>query len=295
MNHRYRAWLDTLRDVAALEKLFIVGCARSGTTWLATLLDAHPSMVVKGEGALAWQLFPRLQRAIGEFNAVQQRNGKLELNRLGAAEVEPLLRSVIDGQFGRYLRSEGRSAGEVQVVGDKTPQHSIRMDLLAHLTPEARFLHVIRDPRDAATSAWFRFGRPQGKRLDDYVSHFLREVWPLNVGSARKSGAALGPRYSEVRYEDLLVDPAQALTGALEFLGVDSSDGVVSSCLEAGSFRKKAGREAGAPGGEGAFYRKGVAGDWRNHLPEDLVRRCCGQIEELMRSCGYDPAVNAAR
>ena len=54
--------------VARLRKLFVVGCAKSGTTWLMKLLHAHPQIVCRGEGSFFWQFAPRLLDAFRRFN-----------------------------------------------------------------------------------------------------------------------------------------------------------------------------------------------------------------------------------
>ena len=148
---RYQQWRRGHDLAAKLDKLFIVGCAKSGTTWLMKLLNGHPGIVICGEGAFTYQLVPLLSQAFRVFNEHQRQQDPITHLR----DVDLLLtaRTVIDGQLARYVVQSGRDAGSVRVVGDKTPQHTISLPMLAQLYPEAKFIQVIRDPRDVATSA----------------------------------------------------------------------------------------------------------------------------------------------
>jgi hypothetical protein len=88
------------------------------------------------------------------------------------------------------------------------------------------------------------------------------------VGGTVKDGPALlGPRYAEVRYEDLLVQPEREMERLFGFLGADASEGVVRRCVEAASFgRLSQGRKRGEEAA--SFFRKGIAGDWKNVFTE---------------------------
>ena len=175
-------------------------------------------------------------------------------------------------------------------MGDKTPQHSVGMDTLNTLYPQAKFIHIMRDPRDTATSAWFHFGKSDPRPFEQYIEYYITTVWPTNVVTARASGEKLGTRYAEVRYEDLLADPAGELRRLLEFLGVDAGAAVVAGCVEAASFKKKSGGRTPGQKDNQNFYRCGVSGDWVNLIPVELAARCCAKIAPLMKQCGYDAA-----
>jgi hypothetical protein len=97
--------------------------------------------------------------------------------------------------------------------GDKTPMYMQNLRLLERLFPDALFVHLIRDGRDAALS--FR-SMPEGLMTETWMQP--RDVagfacqWRTEVKAARRLGRRVGPdRYLEVRYEDLVADVEPAL------------------------------------------------------------------------------------
>lgn len=113
-----------------------------------------------------------------------------------------------------------------ELVGDFLAQHAAkttksilgaavhsRFDLLPRLWPNARFIHMLRDPRDVARSAIF-----QG-----WVGHvyFGARYW-LEAEQRWSSlvTALLEHQRTEVRYEELVYRPEAELSKLCEFLGV---------------------------------------------------------------------------
>jgi hypothetical protein len=112
----------------------------------------------------------------------------------------------------------------------KSPPHSCRIKVLLELFPEARFIHIVRDPYVVFPSTvhlwkslYQKHGlqRPTFAGLDEYVlTTFLRLYDKLEEG--RK---LLPPsRYYELRYEALVRDPVgqmRALYAHLDLGGFD--------------------------------------------------------------------------
>jgi hypothetical protein len=203
--------------------LFIVGCGRSGTTVLRTVLDAHPELAVAHEGRFVVPLglrratyerprgfdVDRFVADLGRDRAVRT-NLDLEEDALRRAIGE---RPVVDlpdavrRVFAWYAAQRGKSR-----YGDKMPAYVLRIPLLAGLFPESRFVHIIRDGRDVALSSMAIDGNSQG-------AVELAINWDTRVTAGRTAGRALGPgRYHEVRYEALVSDPAPVVAGLCAFL-----------------------------------------------------------------------------
>jgi len=97
--------------------------------------------------------------------------------------------------------------------GDKSPYYLLGMTEIQRILPEARFVHLIRDGRDVALSvleAWFG--------ANDVAA--AAAEWSHLLSRAREQAPALR-FYSEVRYEDLVHEPAATLRRLCEYLELE--------------------------------------------------------------------------
>src|SRR5438445_6548398 len=118
------------------------------------LLYGHPQMVVMGEGRFTWRMVPYLQQAFKAFNDDQGKHVGKDVTMLRDVDLLMCARFLIDIQLCRYIETSGKAPPSVAVVGDKTPQHALSITLLNQIYPTAKFIHIVRDPRDAASSGW---------------------------------------------------------------------------------------------------------------------------------------------
>lgn len=282
-------WLGIIQTAARFQKLFITGCPKSGTTWLSTTLNGHPQVVAAGEGRFAWRLFPLLQQAGGIFNTDQKNNGASEQAYIFDAELQLVMRSLSEAVFLRYLVASGKPPNIVRVLADKTPQHILSVPLLRTLYPSCKFINIVRDPRDAATSALFHLATNDPRPKDKYIESFINESWRLHVEAAVAAEKQLGPSVIlNVRYEDMHRDDRNIIRRCLAHIGVDASESSIESCRQSGSFEKLSGGRKRGETDSKSFYRSGTVGDWQNHLDPNLARRCCHAVKNLMDHFGYE-------
>jgi hypothetical protein len=203
---------------------FFVGCGRSGTTLMRAMFDAHPDVAVPDEVAFIIRYarphyavqygWPRrfdasrctdLIVADSSFRrwpitADDARDGLGEPQPASYADTIRLLYSLMAARQGKPR------------YADKTPMHVLHLHRLGRLFPEARFVHVIRDGRDVASSYQRVEWGP-----DTIEAAALR--WRRSVGRGRRAGLRLGPgRYQEVRYERLVAAPEVVLRELCAFL-----------------------------------------------------------------------------
>jgi hypothetical protein len=95
--------------------------------------------------------------------------------------------------------------------GDKRPTYCFRMDIIRKILPEARFIHIIRDGRDAALSLRKMPFSP-GWEIETQANY-----WRDCVLAARRAGTGC-PDYLEVRYEDLILNTAEILNRICPFI-----------------------------------------------------------------------------
>jgi hypothetical protein len=297
---------------AGVPVFFVVGNQKSGTTWLMRMLDAHPEILCKGEGRFfggSWRQKSLKQRdtmrpASSLYNAILDAEylrlwvERSVWSRNDAADehLDNLTRMAIDYFLGGALLKSGK-----RVVGDKSPLLSpdtIRE--ISAIYPEAKVIHIIRDGRDVAVSAAYHarnFGRARkqdessGAENGIFPDSQLEKVaaeWASRVGKTVEDGPRLlGGNYTEVRYEALLREPKAEVRRILTFLAVDSGEKSVMRCIEAASFeRLSKGRQRGEEDSS-SFFRKGVAGDWKNTFTKrerEVFDREAGQ---LLSRLGY--------
>jgi len=105
----------------------------------------------------------------------------------------------------------------------------------AGLPPEARLVHMVRDPRDVAASTMtMRWGPSDPKEAAWFVGGVL-DQW------AEVQARVPAERILEVRLEDLGADPAAVLRQITDFLGLDWHDALLDADLSktgAGRWRR---------------------------------------------------------
>lgn len=176
-------------------EVFIVGLPRSGTTLLASLLGAHPSIANVGEQGL----LPAL--AAGALAALPE-------TRLQAAAARDWYRAAV-----------ADLADGAPVVVDKLPANAEHAGFaLAHF-PDALLVHLERGLEDCATSIHMHdFESGHG-----YASHGAdigRYARAIGMHLARLRQLA-GGRVLHLRFEDLVRSPEACLVPLLHRLGLD--------------------------------------------------------------------------
>lgn len=305
-----RKFFGSRKDVGGeFPMFFLLGFAKSGTSWLTRTLNSHPEILCRGEGIF-----------FGRGSELGLQRGLITPTSLyGALADSENLRGWLEGSIWtrnddvdqhlnnltrmalKYVLGEKLAASGKRIVGDKTP--FVSTDDMAHislLVPEAKVIHIIRDGRDITVSAmhhlWNNATDAGGHlnikpeeiaKRDAYredPAAFLStgqsifdetrlrmgfaKSWRNLTASAIKQGPGLlGENYTEVRYEDLLEHPFEETRRLLKFLDARSDDETVERCVQMTSFEQVSQRKRGEED-SASFFRKGVAGDWKNVFNE---------------------------
>ncbi len=274
--------------------LFACGAPKSGTTWLQRVLDAHPQVQCSGEGHFIDKFSAPLAKLMNEYG------GQMNLVREQVYEGRDYYPQVTQDDLDRIVRGfildrlmTRKPGPEIRWIGDKTPRYALCLRSLLRLFPNARFISIMRDPRDVTMSRMHHARR--AGREDRIVQGSQERIeFVRDSGTAwlecMKHIAGFMAEYPGllhlVRYEDMVADPEDEARKIFRFLGVRHDDGVVERVSQTTSFETMSGRK---PGEEHptAFLRKGVAGDWVGRLePEALamLHETCG---DAMRAHGY--------
>lgn len=221
----------------------VVGAPRSGTTWLQRLLATSPQVVSPQESNL-FQLYlgPPQQAWQVEADKIEQTlvavaAGDVARRRVVGLPTLLTEDDLLDAQrllLDRFLARAAATKTTAELVVEKTPAHSWCVDVVDRVSPSARFVHIVRDPRDVMASlrdAAAGWGRSWGP--SDPVAR--ARTWLRAVDGARRAEAFGPDRYHELRYEDLRADPRGTLGRVLAFLGLPDDPGtLVDAEREAG-------------------------------------------------------------
>jgi tetratricopeptide (TPR) repeat protein len=219
--------------------IFVLGMPRSGTTLVEQILASHPQVFGAGE----LELLPRLVARRGERSGVEVDTGDLSLARVRRLGTE-------------YLAGLASLAPRAKRITDKMPANFALVGFIHLALPDARIIHVRRNPIDTCLSCFsslFTAGHPYTYDLAELGRYY--HAYQEMMGHWQKSlpaGAIL-----DVRYEDVVADLDAQARRMLEHCGLPWDD----ACL-AFYETKRAVSTASAAQVRRPVYRTSV-GRWR--------------------------------
>jgi hypothetical protein len=165
-------------------------------------------------------------------------------------------------------------------------------------------VYIVRDPRDVVVS----FADFHGIAIDAAITSLATENLEVPANERQASEPLSGwsqhvaswtarpsPAIHVMRYEDLHSDPQGAFARLTAFLRLDASPERIARAAEHSSFRSlraledQHGFDERSPSQE-RFFRKGVAGGWRDTLTPEQAGRIEADHGEQMARFGYPPA-----
>ncbi len=170
----------------------------------------------------------------------------------------------------------------------------------------AGVVYLVRDPRDVASSLAHHLGvsidtaigrmADPGAMLAASSGQPLRQLpqrlltWSEHVESWLDRS---GLRLLLVRYEDMIADMSSALTRVVEFAGLEADATSIERAVESVRFSTLQAREDRhgfdqGPAAINRFFRRGIAGAWRDELEPAEVDRIVDVHGTMMRRLGYE-------
>jgi hypothetical protein len=262
--------------VAPENMIWIFGTGRTGSTWLAAMME-------EPEGHDVW-FEPRVG-TIFDPQRFQRHGGKHFI--LASQYKDVWLRSIrnfiLDGANARFPELAG---GYLAV---KEPGGSVGAGLIMEALPESGMVLLIRDPRDVVASwldatrkgGWQTRRRGEGGRRAESLAEtnpnaFVRrhaDAYLQHVGSARRAYEAHEGRKVVVRYEDLRADTLGTIKRMYGELNVPVEESKLAKAVEKHAWENIPEEEKG----QGKFYRKATPEAWR----QDLTRRQVKTVERI--------------
>lgn len=242
--------------------LFIAGLPKSGTSWLKKMLSSYP----------------------GFHEILIPDVAAYELTTGGSHDYD-LPRDM----FSRF---------EDMLVATKMHVHGSPHNVALLHAAGVRYVVLYRDLRDVAVSHFFYVRQTPWhpeypvyaklsvvEGLGAFAERTLLpyEDWAMSWHENRDPKMSL-----ELRYEEMLSDPAGKMAGVAEHFQLDSSPERIGTIVDAHSFQRLS--EGRTPGQENtnSFFRKGVAGDWRNYFTPKLKAIYKKLIGDFLIRFGYE-------
>jgi len=197
--------------------IFIVGASRSGTTMLRLLLNAHPRIGVPKEFSYftsipehwlqSWHHVPVSANEYRQF--IREHLFREHVLREAGIDADIVLERILSSADSRDLSIPYRLMLEAYADaegkprwGEKTPTNLFYCDVLYQMFPDAKFIHLVRDPRAVVRSA-NNFPRLPDDTLVNATNwlHFMAN------GYERLVRHVPSDQWCTIRYEDITSNP----------------------------------------------------------------------------------------
>lgn len=214
-----------------MKRVFVLGCHRSGTTLVQSLLAGHSAFTSFTESHFfskgfyplfldGYRVRRRLPDLVDTF---------LDENGFTLEDAEPVPGRDFWASCGPYQAAKelllllDRCTMRRNASGwvEKTPSHVFRIPLLQEVTESPRFVHVIRRPEGVLPSlhkASIEWGR-----MKTWTECAVHWVWALKVSEAYVGH----PSHFLISYERLVQDPSSHMKRLIEWLGMDWEEDVL--------------------------------------------------------------------
>ena len=227
--------------------VFIVGMHRSGTSLLEQVLAGHDDVCDMGE---LYDFTVQMRLATNHYcrgvvdETIIERSRSIDLRAVGQG----------------YLDAIGWRRGPRAVAVDKLPSNFLNLGFILQALPQARILHMVRDPMETCFSnlrELFSDANPYSYDQIELAEYFAQYVRLMAHWSQRFPGRIL-----DVRYDRLVADSEATIRGIADFCGLD---------FQAGMLRPGAGRRtvatASAVQVRGAIEHRAIA-KWRPYADQ---------------------------
>lgn len=210
----------------SIEMVFVVCSGRSGSTLLQSMFDAHPNICAPIESKFVLHLAGKYgqvktwnDKTIGAFCTDLYTNRKFRL--FWKVQKKSLLKAfsnysvesfedackVVYLSFPSFFKKE-----KIQVIVDKNPLHIRFMHELSTIFPNAKFIHLIRDPRAVYNS--------RRKAFNEKSAFVHAHRWNLENSLALNYQKKNPKKYDRMLYEELVLNTEVILKNISEFIHI---------------------------------------------------------------------------
>ncbi len=204
--HFDAAWLAGCAPGALDESpIFVLGQPRTGTTLIERIISSHSQVSSAGE--------------LQQFSlAIRRLGGHRDAKRFSAGLFASALNLAPRELGALYLDSTRRVRGDTPYFVDKLPQNYLCLPLILAALPNAKIVHLTRDPMDACFASFkqlFADAYLHSYEQQEMARHHARYRHLMACWRERFAG-----RFLDVSYEDTARDLEPQVRRLLDFLGL---------------------------------------------------------------------------
>lgn len=265
---------------------------KSGNTWLRMFLESLAAggstpninaLETSGSHAAIREAFDRILDIASadltdrEIACARPRQYEIEAQTAS----EPMLRKAHDAweptPAGEPLFPPALTLGAVYLVRDP---RDVAVSMAHHMNKSIdQAIARMSDPEALMSPAIKRLPKQLPQRLSTWSGHV--ESW-LNAPIPKLL----------LRYEDMRADAETYLTEAARFLGFETAPETIAAAIEATRFDRLQAQEeaegfAETPAGMKRFFRRGIAGGWKDSLTAEQIARIEADHGPMMAQLGY--------
>jgi hypothetical protein len=196
----------------------------------------------------------------------------------------PSYAALLNLIMGAIATREGKSRW-----GEKSPAHIFRLPEIRACFPNARIIHIVRDPRAVVCSTIKAF---RGGQFDDWNIYGTARYWVRCVKVHARQLSMPTDRYTLIRYEDFVTQPRTTLNAVCSFLGIKFAEEMLTAHRVALDYIRpdRSGKMPGLHVMTQKPLDPGRADAWKKILSpaqSKLIEQITG---EQMTALGYQPA-----
>ncbi len=208
--HYDRKWFDQLSEGnPSNAPIFVLGQPRTGTTLVERIITSHSKVHSAGE----LQQFGLALRRLSNYNDPKRFSKELFEK---AGDLDPMKVGNM------YLQTTGKVRGETPHFVDKLPQNYLLIPLILKALPNAKIVHLVRNPMDACFASY--------KQLfaDAYLHSYDQEEMANHHARYRRLMASWHQRFPDrifdISYEETARNLEPNARALIKYLGLPWED-----------------------------------------------------------------------
>ncbi|HEX5798198.1 MAG TPA: sulfotransferase [Candidatus Saccharimonadales bacterium] len=227
-----------------MQKVFIIGNPRSGTSLFRLMLNSHSEVIAPPESGFLhwwsnkynnWNKLSNTKFRVEEFLSDLKTSKKIENWKLDFEELKKIILKekpkdyshLTELVYSTYAMRRGKNS---KIIADKNNYFIYHLDDLVKIWPNAKIIFMVRDGRDVACS-YITLNKistdsPYKPKLPTKINNIAKE-WTTNNQRVQDFIQKLSrDRSLLIKYEDLILHPEQTLKNVCSFLKIEFEKGM---------------------------------------------------------------------